>query len=159
MIVSVQTHFYELQPISFEKRTSKVEQERKEPLEVDAVVVGLGTTMNEALIVVVEVNEGRIHGSPTSLNSNQALEKFSELVGVDITSDEEVILIKNFSEYFRLLKLDKLDTIGAKHLHRLIKTTLKSQTIQSVRINKGYVFGKSIDTGGGKAILQKVFFR
>lgn len=38
---------------SFEKRTSKVEQEKKEPLEVDAVVVGMGTTMNEALIVVV----------------------------------------------------------------------------------------------------------
>ena len=38
---------------SFEKRDSEVEQERKEPLEVDAVVVGLGTTKNDALIVVV----------------------------------------------------------------------------------------------------------
>ena len=142
---------------SFDKRDSEVEQERKEPLEVDSVVDGLGTTMNEALIVVVEAYEVTIQGSPTSLNSNQALEKFSELVGVDITDDDEVVLIKNFPEYFRLLKLGKLNTIGAKHLYRLIKTTMKSLTIQSVRINKGYVFGKSIATGGGKSILQKVF--
>ncbi len=38
---------------SFDKRDSKVEQEREEPLEVDSVVYGLGTTKIEALIVVV----------------------------------------------------------------------------------------------------------
>jgi hypothetical protein len=96
-------------------------------------------------------------GSPKSLNSNQALEKFSELAGVTITDDEETILIKHFPEYVRLLKRGRLNEIVAKHLHRLIKTTLKSQTIKAVRFSHDYVFGKSIDTGGGKAILQKVF--
>jgi hypothetical protein len=38
---------------SFEKRNTRFEQEREEPLEVDAVVDGLGTTKNDALIVVV----------------------------------------------------------------------------------------------------------
>jgi serine/threonine protein kinase len=55
-----------------------------------------------------------------------------------------------------LLKRGKLDENGAKHLLRLIKTTLKSQTIQSVRFKHAYVFGESIDTGAGKAIIQKV---
>jgi hypothetical protein len=35
------------------KNNRRVEQEREEPLEVDAVVEGLGTTKNDALIVVV----------------------------------------------------------------------------------------------------------
>jgi acetyl-CoA carboxylase beta subunit len=38
---------------SFDKRNTRVEPEREEPLEVDAVVEGLGTTKNEALIVLV----------------------------------------------------------------------------------------------------------
>jgi predicted DNA-binding protein (UPF0251 family) len=94
---------------------------------------------------------------PTSLSYNQALATFSELAGVSISEDDEIVLIKNFPEYLRLLKLRKLNKNGAKQLLRLIRTTLKSQTIRSVLLTHGYVFGKTIGTGGGKAILQKVF--
>ena len=95
--------------------------------------------------------------SPTSLNSNQALEKFSELAGALISEEEETILIQHFPDYVRLLKRGRLNELGAKNLLRLIKTTLKSATIISVNINHGYVFGRTIGIGGGKAILQKVF--
>ncbi len=39
--------------VSFDKRNAGAEQEREEPLEVDTVVGGLGTTKTDALIVVV----------------------------------------------------------------------------------------------------------
>ena len=96
-------------------------------------------------------------GSPTSLKSDKALEKLNELIGVSLSRDEENILIKDFPDYLRLLKRGRLDLNGARHLHSLIKTTLKSQTIQSVRLRYGYVFGRTIDTGGGKTLLQTVF--
>jgi hypothetical protein len=96
-------------------------------------------------------------GSPTSLKSNQALEKFRELVGVPVTEKEENILIMHFPNYFRLLKMGRLNKEGAEFLLRLLKTTLKSETLKSVRVLHSFVFGRSIDTGGGKAILQKVF--
>lgn len=100
---------------------------------------------------------GTVNGSPTSINSNQALKKFSELVGEPISEGEETVLIKNFPEYMRLLKRGRLNKQGAILLLRLIRSTVKSQTIQFVRCTYSYIFGKSIDTGGGRSILQKVF--
>ena len=97
-----------------------------------------------------------VQKSPTSISSNKALEKFSELVGEPVTEGEENILIMCFPNHFRLLKTGRLNRDGAKKLFRLLKTTLKSLTLIKVMEKYHLFFGAAIGAGGGKSILQKV---
>ena len=115
---------------------------------------GLGIDDLQPLVIKSNSLAG---GSPTSLNTEQAIGKLAYLAGETIRSQDERILILHFPNYLRLLKLGKLDVEGARHLLRLLRTTLKSETIKSVGSTHKYIFGRSIDTGAGKAILQKVY--
>jgi len=135
------------------KLREKESKLRDEKNKLNDILLEKERQKTQGMFVVLTLGQG----SPTSLNSDQALEKFSELAGVQISAEEETILIQYFPDYVRLLKRGRLNEKGAKDLLRLIWTTLKTATIIAVKKNHGYVFGRSIGVGGGKTILQKVF--
>ena len=95
--------------------------------------------------------------SPQTLSPSHAIELFSRIAGQKLSKEEIRILVKDFPQWWEVLKLGLMDENDSRYLLSLLKTTLKSRTLAGVRSNLGYVFGRTIGTGCGKSILQKLY--